>query len=566
MHPGLGLAIANRMKEQERKSAHRGAADVRRVNEQYCNYLTDVNAQGKLPFKDNLCCKKLMCCEQYRPQDVLVLRSALVLRPRGSTDRRAFLSARYQPALSSQQRGSGMFLCDTPDACRLFSAIRGEDEQGLPLLPRATQRVCANFFHWAYDVSRTQTGGALSSRILRRKRRRDMDCPKQWEVEQWLVDLSKYYQVQPDSDIILLPFANRASVYDIYKVDEDNDQRVSKSYFLKTWRTSRFTKHIRLRKHLRFTKCDTCVELRERKSRTMDRTKLERVRQEEFEHYQFVKAERGGYYKRRLFTCKYPDRALSLIIDGADWYNYAIPYFATKTHETSKLYRFPVYIMGVISHGRGTKCYLVPGHFKQGTNVVLDIIIRTLIGMKGDGQNIPKIIYLQLDNTCKQNKNKFLLGMCGYLVYIGVTDRIVISFLPKGHTHEDIDQLFSRLVIALMCRDAKSVTELLSIIRQSYRDRNGKHTETEELTSVANLSDWIGQYLNRFDGLTRFRQFVIKKVDGHVVCRVRKDTVDGKWSGIAHHTNLTKIFRTEPPRSVIFCVPPSCSVCGQDHP
>ena len=85
-----------------------------------------------------------------------------------------------------------------------------------------------------------------------------------------------------------------------------------------------------------------------------------------------------------------PEEALSLIIDGADWYNYALPYFATKTHGSSKLYRAPIYLIGVISHGRGTKCYAVPGHFKQGTNVVLDVLIRTLKSMKAKGQNIPR--------------------------------------------------------------------------------------------------------------------------------------------------------------------------------
>ena len=89
----------------------------------------------------------------------------------------------------------------------------------------------------------------------------------------------------------------------------------------------------------------------------------------------------------RKYAVQHPDRALSIIIDGADWYSYAIPFFATRTHESSKLYRVPLYLMGVIAHGRKSKCYLVPGHFKQGTNVVLDVFIRTLFDMKEKGEN-----------------------------------------------------------------------------------------------------------------------------------------------------------------------------------
>jgi hypothetical protein len=427
--------------------------------------------------------------------------------------------------------------------------------QRLQLTPLDTIQVCANFFHWAYNVSKDQTAKKmdipLSGRIHRTKRMRTRPACKQWDIEEWLVDTSQYYQTQPDDDIVLLPFANRTSVFEIFSIDEGKEYNVHPSYFLATWRTSPRTQHIRLRKHLRFAKCDECVDLRERKSRTMDRKLLEQIRKEEFEHYQFVKGERGGYYGRRKLAVRRPHEALSLIIDGADWYSYAIPYFATKTHRSSKLFRAPIYLMGVISHGRGSKCWVVPGHFKQGTNVVVEILIRSLKEMKAAGLNIPKKIFLQLDNTCKQNKNKFLMGILGYLVLVGVADKFIVSFLPVGHTHEDIDQLFSRLVIALMCRDARSVQELMEIIQSAYSDKQGRHTETEEISSINNYSDWICQYLDEsaFVGITKFRQFVIKKLDEKVICRVRTVTT-GKagWRGIQAFTDYTPIFATDPPR------------------
>jgi hypothetical protein len=146
--------------------------------------------------------------------------------------------------------------------------------------------------------------------------------------------------------------------------------------------------------------------MREKKSHTMDRKILDRIRRQEFEHYQFVKAERGGYYLRRRYSVLRPQEALSIIIDGADWYNYALPYWCERTHESSKLYRLPIYLMGVIAHGRGSKCFVVPGTFKQGTNVVIHVLMQTLMSMKERGEAIPDTIYLQLDNTCKQNKNR----------------------------------------------------------------------------------------------------------------------------------------------------------------
>lgn len=547
-HEALTLYFQSRERREKRRAQCPVLIEPRRMFIHTCNHVLDRTKTGAAPFKDNLCCRKLKCCAKYSPQDVLVLRQALLPYPKNSTDRRAFLSARYMQRQDDKARGSGSFKTDSPTVCRLQTFSSGGDT--LPLLPLETIQVCANFFHWAYYVSRAQTSGDLAGRVHRHKRSKTKNSYRQWDIEQWLVDLSQYYQLQPDSDIVLLPFANRASVYEIFIADEGKDGNVHSSYFHKVWRTSDRTKHIRLRKHLRFTKCDTCVDLRERKSRTMDRKLLDQIRQEEYEHYEFVKAERGGYYLRRKISVQKPDDFLSLIIDGADWYSYACPFFATRTHESSKIFRVPVYLMGVISHGRGTKCYVVPGHFKQGTNVVLDILIRTLFDMKSKGKNIPRVMYLQLDNTCKQNKNQFLLGILGYLVFNDVHDKIIISFLPKGHTHEDIDQLFSRLVIALLCRDARSVQELMSIIRSAYRDKLGRHTETEELEAVANLSEWIAPYLENFTGLTKFRQFVIKKIDGTVCCRCRVDSVRGQWRGIKENTDVTKIFKRDPPRYV----------------
>ena len=537
-------------KEQrnQQKRKRKAIVDQRRLDIKTCNVLTDLNMRLEPRFKGNICCKKRMCTSKYTPKDILTLRKGLTDRPRNSVDRRMFLSNRYEPRISTDLRGSGKYYCDSPTCCQL--GMYATNSAPLPLRPLDTVEVCASFYCWAYSVSKDQTRHRLSARTSYTKRTRVVDCPKQWEIEEWLHTLSQYYQLQPDSNLVLLPFANRTSVYEMFIIDEGKEDAVHQSYFLKVWRTSEKTSHIRLRKHLRFTKCDDCVDLRERKHRTMDRALLDRIRQEEYDHYQFIKAERGGYYLRRRLAVMKPEEALSIIIDGADWYNYAIPYWATKTHSTSKLFRAPIYLLGVISHGRGTKCYVVPGHFKQGTNVVLDVLIRTLQTMKERGENIPRKMYLQLDNTCKQNKNRFLLGVLGYLVYIGVCDKILVSFLPKGHTHEDIDQLFSRLVIALMCRDARSVNELCSIIRSAYKDKAGRYTETEEVVAPANLSDWIEPYLNDFSGLTRFRQFTIKwNTDRtEVITRVRKNSTNGSWQGIEEKTDFTKIFKSTPPR------------------
>ena len=129
----------------------------------------------------------------------------------------------------------------------------------------------------------------LRNRIIHQKRVVVRECEVKWLIEAWLVNLAKLYQLQPDDEIVLLPFANRHSVFQMFDLDLLNDdtteQSCSPSYFKFVWRDSTLTCHIRLRKHLRFTKCSVCVDLRERKTATMDPKKLEQIKKEEYAHY-----------------------------------------------------------------------------------------------------------------------------------------------------------------------------------------------------------------------------------------------------------------------------------------
>ena len=223
-----------RATEVQRRKRHR-PVDPRRTDLARCNHMLDrkkcskIDCVGHTRFKNNMCCRKRNCASKYTSRDVLVLRSSLIARPRNSVDRRAFLSQRYAPRRHRQTRGSGVYICDSPSYCRL--ATVASLDQSLPLQPLDTIEVCASFFHWAYCVSNDSTRKSLSTRLEYSKRTKVADSPKQWKVEAWLEDISQYYQLQPDSNLILLPFANRTSVYELYTIDEAST--VSSSYFLK---------------------------------------------------------------------------------------------------------------------------------------------------------------------------------------------------------------------------------------------------------------------------------------------------------------------------------------------
>ncbi len=63
---------------------------------------------------------------------------------------------------------------------------------------------------------------------------------------------------------------------------------------------------------------------------------------------------------------------------------------------------------------------------------------------------LPPELHIQLDNCFRENKNSYVINWLGTLVERGLfPNGIYVSFLPVGHTHNEMDQVASRISIAL---------------------------------------------------------------------------------------------------------------------
>ena len=58
---------------------------------------------------------------------------------------------------------------------------------------------------------------------------------------------------------------------------------------------------------------------------------------------------------------------------------------------------------------------------------------------------LSKNLYLQLNNSKKDNKNKFLIEFWLLLIAKEIFKKVQVAILVVGHTHEDIDAYFSYL-------------------------------------------------------------------------------------------------------------------------
>lgn len=160
----------------------------------------------------------------------------------------------------------------------------------------------------------------------------------------------------------------------------------------------------------------------------------------------------------------------------------AIPCMRVSTKLTSPLGHFPMNVTEMVTHGHGDGAY---AHYSSNlwpgdSNYTISSLARLLrhleeLPTRESGRLFPhppansffeamlrgksrciellplvtnssfaavslrEKLYLQLDNSAKDNKNQFLMAFLSMLTYRRVFKEIQVGFLLVGHTHEDIE-------------------------------------------------------------------------------------------------------------------------------
>ena len=82
---------------------------------------------------------------------------------------------------------------------------------------------------------------------------------------------------------------------------------------------------------------------------------------------------------------------------------------------------------------------------------------------------LPKKLFLQLDNSAKDNKNRYVMAFCSLLTAKRVFKEVTVGFLIVGHTHEDIDVHFSYLSKLLKMKNTCVHTDLMKAFMDSQK-------------------------------------------------------------------------------------------------
>ncbi|KAL3682529.1 hypothetical protein R1sor_000551 [Riccia sorocarpa] len=184
-------------------------------------------------------------------------------------------------------------------------------------------------------------------------------------------------------------------------------------------------------------------------------------------HRQQQGEERATSGRRRNKSLHCPEEAAYISIDGMDQNKTILPHFVKIPKSLDSVSLVEVHLVGAMIYHRTfrTKVFATYKNVRSDSNLTVSIIHRIIMDWEGP---LPPTLYIQLDNTVRENKNANIFAYLAMLIDKKIFRKIKVGFLMVGHTHDHVDKMFSRFSVALRKRQAFTMPELRMVIQESY--------------------------------------------------------------------------------------------------
>ena len=319
------------------------------------------------PFLNNElphCCKK-KCSLQFSVRDVQKYRYDTLRE----NNQRKMMIMRLAIEEKRRNKDKKFIVCGRSVCTKFATFARGVSNAALyPNYIRTTsnQGVLVND---EFDFPSNEDEEVIHQRPRKERKRAIIDA--------FFKGLIEWNEKMPDVDEIHLPHGNKKELYFNFIADTRvfiPNFTCAYNYFVQVWKAI-FPK-VKLRKHSRFTLCDDCVKFKEQINSSMSESNKKIIRDEYYKHKSFIKMEKYSYYTKRYMATTYPNKCVSIIIDGSDMANYGLPFFYLKTKETIKGYKMQIKLIGVIVHGVGSFAFLVHKNWPSDPNLTIEVLHR----------------------------------------------------------------------------------------------------------------------------------------------------------------------------------------------
>ena len=325
----------------------------------------------------------------------------------------------------------------------------------------------------------------------------------------------------------------RREVYDSYRSDmiSTSDKYVTYSQFTRLWSTQ-FTNVVIPRK-VRMGYCSICANLKSM-AKGAKTTKEKDIHKKALQdHREAQSLERKKSMHHREKSLKKPEQYMCLMIDGMDQKKTCLPHLRRLPKDINDECLVQMHLVGCLAYNGTVKphVFVTYPNVHNDPNLTVTVIQRVLLNW---GNPLPPVLYVQLDNTARENKNSTVFGYLSMLVKQGVFRKVKVNFLLVGHTHDHIDQMFSTFSRQLSRYDAFTLPKLFEVICDAYTPRpNVIHLKEiyDFKRYIADGGEGNVKVLAQLNNISFNHVFLIKKniISGCILLHAKQYSSSPQW-------------------------------------
>lgn len=311
-----------------------------------------------------------------------------------------------------------------------------------------------------------------------------------------------------------------------------NSPPVSERHYTRLFKT--FFKHVKFPRFTCLGTCNVCASTNDSiATKQMTRHQCEALKLSKQKHLLLVEQECTAYHQHQLLAVGDPGSYMSIIMDGST--DVVLPFCVPTPSSWKDLHLYKLGVHGIINHGlRKRTLYLHQGQFGCGPDFTVSVLHTHLHDVLTSSRACkPSTLYLQFDNCSCENKNKYMLAYCHWLVANQVFRSITMSFLPVGHTHEDIDQMFSTFVVGMSHEPrVATVPQFVQNLSKWYTIPQQRPIATF-LYEAWSFKAWFEPYIRAVCGTSQPHAFRFERSAEGAVEMFTKDylSTDSSWQG-----------------------------------
>jgi hypothetical protein len=295
----------------------------------------------------------------------------------------------------------------------------------------------------------------------------------------------------------------------------------------------RFFPHVTITKYIPFSICQACADFHMRIMNAKDDQEVKDVNQEREEHKTALRYFRDRLHFRMWLADYFIKFCLFIAVDGMDQRKTQLPSQARPTKDVEGV--------GEPLQTKLTACLLRNGADQSGFYGAWSLprqecgsdytctVINRLLCLYEDakksctqGYTLPPVLFLQLDNCGKENKNQYLLRYLSLLVHLGVFARIEVHFLHVGHTHAQVDQAISVVARAFRGTEVNNLEQAMRIVDGLFE--HFAFRQCELVSDIFDIKGMTNRFCHKLQGLGTVRDpHTQEKVSMHAIRIERTD-------------------------------------------